>query len=419
MYRKFFKLEGHPFGSDASCMFWGAQYCQAKGFVYESLLDENRVCCILGDAGTGKTLLLRQLFDGADDTLLVANIPRPHAAPGHFLRSVLVEFGFDPFVANTSEYLKILRAFLDHEENLGKTPVIVVDQAETLSPEVHDELARLVRVRRIEDDRLRIVFAGHKHFERDVDKTNLGQQAQRRFHIYGLAEDEVEDYVFHHLEIAGRPTRSLFTEAALGSIAAHSGGRPGLINEICIEALRKSALIKKERVIKSVVEKVVKKMGLPAQIPRSEARFSLAPHTSPFCQEAVDKIVITHSGKVLGSCLLTHRRIMIGRHPTSDVLLDRGSVSAHHAQILIDERGAHLLDLNSTNGSLVNFRKTRHHLLRHGDLIMLGDYRLKFVAGMAGSAPAGDAATTGNLTDTVVLDKHSGVKATGHLRRIK
>ena len=187
MYEKFFKLEGQPFGSDPGNMFWGAQYCQAKGFVFDSLLDDNRVCCILGASGTGKTLLLDQLFDQDDEKLQVARIMKPHASPGNFLRSVLVEFGFDPFVANTSEYLNILRAFLDHEENRGKTPVIVIDRAETLTTEVQDELARLVRIRRIAEDKLRIVFFGRPEFEKELDKTNLGQQAQRRFHLYGLA----------------------------------------------------------------------------------------------------------------------------------------------------------------------------------------------------------------------------------------
>ncbi len=419
MYKEFFKLEGDPFGDGAKSIFWGAQYCQGKGFVFDSLLDDNRVCCILGDSGTGKSLLFDQLFDQEDEKLLVARIMKPHSAPGHFLRSVLVEFGFDPFVANTSEYLKILRAFLDHEENKGRTPVIAIDSADTLTPEVHDELARLVRVRRIADDNLRLIFFGRPEFEKELDKTNLGQQAQRRFHLYGLAEDEFEDYVYHQLEDAGRPTRSLFSPAALSVASSHSGGVPRLVNDICKGALKRSAELEKERVIKSVMEDIVKDMQLPGRLPRSEARFSLAPHSSPFSRELVDKVVITHSGQVLGSCLLTHRRIMIGRHPTSDILLDRGSVSLHHAQILVDERGAHLLDLNSTNGTLVNFRKTKHHLLRHGDLIMLGDYRLKFVAGQATAVPSGDARLAGGFTDTVVLGQDAEKKQSSHLRRIK
>ncbi len=419
MFKNFFQFKTLPFGDDPNCMFWGAQFCQAKGFVYESLLDDNRICCVLGDRGTGKTHLLQQLFAEQDETLLIACIREPHNSPGNFLRAILLKYGFEPFVADPSEYLNILRAFLDHEQNKGKTPVIVIDRAETLSEEVRDELSRLVRIRKTEGDRLRLVFFGRPAFEKSLDETNLGHQALRRFHLYGLGEEETPDYVYQHCEFAGRASKSIFTPAALNVVSSHSGGIPSLINKICTESLRAGAQMQKERITKSVVEGVVKRLDLPYKLPHPEARFSVAPHSSPFSREAVDKLVITHEGKVLGTCLLTHRRTMIGRHPTSDILLDRTAVSGHHAQVFVDDRGAHLLDMNSTNGTLVNFRKARHHLLRHSDLIMIGDYRLKYVAGKAKTTPAESAALTQSMTDTVVLGQDSKRRDGGHLRRVK
>lgn len=419
MFKKFYKFDILPFGDDPKCIFWGAQYCQAKGFVFDSLLDDNRVCCVLGDRGTGKTHLLNQLFSQEDEALLVARIWQPRKSPGNFLRSILVQFGFEPFVADPSEYLNILRAFLDHEQAQGKAPVIVIDQAETLTEEVRDEISRLVRIRQSKDDKLRLVFFGRPEFEKELDKTNLGHQALRRFHLYGLGEDEIADYIFHHFEFAGRASRAIFTPAAIEIISSHSGGIPHLVNKICLETLREGEKASKEKITKTIAQDVVKKLHLPHKLPHPEARYTVAPNSSPFSREAVDKLVITQQGKVVGSCLLTHRRTMIGRHPTSDILLDRSAVSAHHAQILMDDRGAHLLDMNSTNGTLVNFRKSRHHLLRNSDLIMIGDYRLKFVAGKDKGTPSQEAGYTGALTDTMVLEKNAEKKQASHLRRVK
>lgn len=418
MYLEHFKFDSTPFRHNIKNMFWGAQYCQAKGFVYESLLDDNRVCCVLGDHGTGKTQLLRQLFDEDDHSLLIAKIWNPQIESKKFLLSILKQFGFEPFEASDNEYFNILRAFLDHEQNLGKTPVIVVDQADKLPPESSRILGKLLGIRNIERDNLRIIFFGRSEFEKNLDTSNLGVQALRRFHLYGLAEDEVTDYLEHNLEYAGQSSKGLFTPAAIELIAGHSGGVPKVVNEIALHALEEAANAGKQRVIKASAEKAIKKLKLSRKDPHHEARYSVAPNSSPFRGEAIEKLVVTRDGKVLESHLLTAKRIMIGRHPTSDIILDRSAVSVHHAQIFVDDRGFHLLDMNSTNGTLVNFRRTRHHLLRNSDLIMIGDYRLKFVAAASTVGPDRSADQPGSMSETVVIDRED-TAIRQHLRRVK
>ncbi|NNC54688.1 MAG: FHA domain-containing protein, partial [Pseudomonadales bacterium] len=79
------------------------------------------------------------------------------------------------------------------------------------------------------------------------------------------------------------------------------------------------------------------------------------------------------------------------------------------------------LDLNSTNGTFVNFRKTRHHLLKNNDLIVVGEYRLKFVEGRGQKVKPAEAAESMDMASTVVLPdkiKKPGFKPS-HLRRIK
>lgn len=421
MIDKHFKLNQLPFGSSPDCMFWGAQFCQAKGFVFESLLDDNRVCCVLGDSGTGKTHLLRQLFEDEQDNLLVARIWKPHEDASEFFRTVLVQYGFEPFAAQTKDYLKILRTFLDYEQNLGRTPVIVIDQADRISHQIRDELARLVGLRPAASDNLRIVFFGRPQFEKDLDRSNLGSHALRRFHLYGLAEEEIGDYLVHHFDFCGAGSDGLITPAAIEVIARHSGGNPGLVNAISLAALKEAAASDKARATKAQTVAAVKALELPQKLPQPEARYTVAPDSSPFYPDAIDKLVVTRDGKILGSFLLTHRRNVIGRHPTSDILLDSPSVSVHHAQVFADDRGPHLLDLNSTNGTYVNFRRTRHHLLKNNDLIVVGDYRLKFVEGRGQKEKASPAEAPRDMAQTVVL-QDSGKKRGErhkHLRRIK
>ncbi len=74
--------------------------------------------------------------------------------------------------------------------------------------------------------------------------------------------------------------------------------------------------------------------------------------------------------------------------------------------------------MNSTNGTLVNFRKTRHHLLRNSDLIMIGDYRLKFIAALSSQHSDNAVNYARKLADTVVID-HDDAAVRQHLRRVK
>lgn len=418
MYLEHFEFDSTPFRHSAKNIFWGAQYCQAKGFVYESLLDDNRVCCVLGDHGSGKTQLLKQLFNDDDQSLLIANIWNPQIESRKFLLSILKQFGFEPFKATDDEYLKILRAFVDHEQKLGKTPIIVIDQAEKLPATSSEILGKLVGIRSSDRDKLRIVFFARNEFEKTLDKSNLGVQALRRFHLFGLAEDEITDYIEHHLAFAGKDDGSIFTSAAVELVLAHSGGVPKLVNEIALHALEQAAASKKNRVIKASVEKAVKKLKLPPKTTPREARFSVAPNCSPFRNEAIEKLVITREGKILGTHLLTTKRTMIGRHPTSEIILDRSAVSVHHAQIFVDDRGCHLLDMNSTNGTFVNFRRTRHQLLKNSDLIMIGDYRLKFVAAARTQRAERDRDVLRNMSDTIVID-NDDTSVRRHLRSVK
>ena len=83
------------------------------------------------------------------------------------------------------------------------------------------------------------------------------------------------------------------------------------------------------------------------------------------------------------------RRTRIGRAPGCEMQIDSSSVSRHHALILAGPREAIIEDLNSTNGVIVNGRKVTRHLLRDGDLIIIGEIQFKYAASGAKTAVAG------------------------------
>ncbi len=91
------------------------------------------------------------------------------------------------------------------------------------------------------------------------------------------------------------------------------------------------------------------------------------------------KVVVTFNDQVQQEVALLKSRLTIGRRPNNDLLLDHLTVSGQHAAIDSAPNGAYILDLGSTNGTLVNGQPITKHLLQNDDVIEIGKYKLKFL----------------------------------------
>jgi hypothetical protein len=100
------------------------------------------------------------------------------------------------------------------------------------------------------------------------------------------------------------------------------------------------------------------------------------------------KLIFSLDGAFLGEYALDKDRMSIGRRPTNDIHIDNLAVSGEHATIVTIGNDSFLEDLGSTNGTLVNGKAIKKHVLQHGDLIEFGKYQLKYVNEAAANRPA-------------------------------
>ena len=103
------------------------------------------------------------------------------------------------------------------------------------------------------------------------------------------------------------------------------------------------------------------------------------------------KVVVTLNDQIQQEVALLKSRLTVGRRPNNDLVLDHLTVSGQHAAIDTAPNGAFILDLGSTNGTLVNGQPITKHLLQNDDVIEIGKYKLKFlidpVTAFTSSAP--------------------------------
>jgi pSer/pThr/pTyr-binding forkhead associated (FHA) protein len=112
------------------------------------------------------------------------------------------------------------------------------------------------------------------------------------------------------------------------------------------------------------------------------------------------KLVHTHDGKFVKNYDLAEGDLLIGRHPDSDIWVEDTTVSGKHALITVRPSAymeglldVHIEDLDSTNGTIINGKRVKRHLMKHGEVAHIGEHEFALV----------DEATRAFETTTVIL----------------
>lgn len=195
---------------------------------------------VVGEVGTGKTLLCRILLSRLKQRFVTAYIPNPYLTPEELKAFVAQEIGanYQPsmqaHVLLTTIYHKLMQ--LAHK---GKQVVLVVDEAQAMPRETIESLRLLTNLETEKRKLLQVVMLGQPELDHLLSRRDLRQLKQRIIfseYLKPFSPQGVEDYVRHRLDSAGGlPT--LFTPAALWLLNRGSGGIPRLINVIAHKAL--------------------------------------------------------------------------------------------------------------------------------------------------------------------------------------
>jgi general secretion pathway protein A len=241
MYEKFFHLQKSPFGMtpDPSCLMMTESHREALSGLLYAVHKRKGFVVLTGDAGTGKTTLLRALIRSAKSARFSV-VLNPTLSLTEFLELVLCDFGITDVPESKAQRIMKLQEFLVKLHNEGSPPVLIVDEAHKLSPEILEEIRLLTNFETAEKKLLHIVLAGQTELKALLNREDLRQLKQRieiRLEIKPLSSGDVATYMRHRWERAGGATVLPFTTEAITLIAAASRGIPRLVNSICDNAL--------------------------------------------------------------------------------------------------------------------------------------------------------------------------------------
>ncbi|HEY9380096.1 MAG TPA: AAA family ATPase [Burkholderiales bacterium] len=241
MYESFYGLKEKPFSilPDPDFLFFGRRHTLAYALLEYGIHNRAGFSVISGEIGCGKTTLIRHLLNKLDAELTVGLVTNTHKEIANLLEWIMLAFG-QPYegLSQVSLYAAFQK-FLIEQYGRGRRVVLIVDEAQNLSPSALEALRMLSNINADKDQLLQIILAGQPQLNDILQRPDMQQFAQRvsvQFFIPPLEAGEVERYIDHRLKVAGRET-PLFSARAVARIAEATRGIPRSINILCDTAL--------------------------------------------------------------------------------------------------------------------------------------------------------------------------------------
>jgi general secretion pathway protein A len=260
MYLTFFGLNEKPFAitPDPRYLYLSERHAEALAHLLYGINEAGGFVQLTGEVGTGKTTIVRSLLAQTPKNAEIALILNPKMTAPEFLLTICEELGIgvpDSALGSLKDLVDILSHYLLRAHAAGQRVVLVVDEAQNLSPEVLEQVRLLTNLETNTQKLLQIILIGQPELRELLSSYELRQLAQRitgRYHLNPLSREETSAYVRHRLRVAGATT-DIFSPHALSEVFRLSQGVPRVINVICDRALLGAYSLDRHRVTTPLV----------------------------------------------------------------------------------------------------------------------------------------------------------------------
>ncbi len=268
MYEAFYGLKENPFGTtpDPRYLYKSRGHREALAYQAQGVFLKKGFLVVTGEVGVGKTTVVRAFMQIFNPCLDVSFVINTRVDFREMLYMLLSDFGVEIKDDSKIAMLSQLNEFLIGRFAENRNPVIVIDEAQNLTPEVLEELRMLSNLETNQQKLIQIVLVGQPELYHQLERADLRQLRQRIPGICKmklLSRDEVYRYIRYRLAVAGLANGQLaFAEDSLDTVIELSSGIPRLINMLCDRVLLRGYLKRVRAIDAEIVLEAARELGI-------------------------------------------------------------------------------------------------------------------------------------------------------------
>jgi general secretion pathway protein A len=273
VYTEFFGLNEKPFAitPDPRYLYMSVRHTDALAHLIYGISESGGFIQLTGEVGTGKTTLIRSLLEQLPAKAEIALILNPQLSTLEFLQVICQELRTrTPREDSVKARIDSLNTHLLRAYAEGRRVVLIVDEAQTLTPELLEQVRLLTNLETPKKKLLQIILIGQPELRDVLERAEMRQLAQRitgRYHLEPLTKNDTAVYVNHRMRVAGAQS-TVFNPSAIRRLYRRSRGIPRLINVIADRALL-AAYTRDTRIVDGgLVERAAAEVFGPSRLSR-------------------------------------------------------------------------------------------------------------------------------------------------------
>ncbi|HYD49260.1 MAG TPA: AAA family ATPase [Terriglobales bacterium] len=259
MYTEFYGMTERPFNvtPDPKFLYLNARYREAIASLHYGITQRKGFITLIGEAGTGKTTLLKRLLEDLDPKTKSVFIFNTNVTFEEILEYIFAEFDLAVHNGKKLYMLQRLNTFLLEELRNGGNVALLIDEAQDLDFSVLEDLRLLSNLETAKEKILQIVLSGQPELGQKLSNPALRQLRQRitiNCRLLPLSRDEITEYLQFRLQAGGCPDLKLFSREAEDRVYHFSRGVPRLVNVVCDNALVIGYALGKKRIGADIID---------------------------------------------------------------------------------------------------------------------------------------------------------------------